>query len=87
MVVPAAAPLRFAPGSGAAAAEIAPTVATTAPMVAGKDFDYNADGTCVELMRGGQRWRYCQIRPMTVGEMSSMADLLRTGRVVGEVVK
>ena len=41
----------------------------------------------VELMRGGQRWRYCQIRPMTVGEMSSMADLLRTGRVVGEVVK
>lgn len=80
-------PLNLAPGSIIPTATIAPTVATTAPMVAGKDFSYNKDGTCVETKRDGRKVKYCQIRPMNIGEMSSVADYLRTGMIQGEVVE
>lgn len=85
-----AAPLRYAPGSGPApTAAPAPTVVTTEPMVAGKDFSHNAAQTCVETTRDsdGARVRFCQETIMSVGAMSSVADFLRTGRIVGEVVK
>lgn len=80
-------PLNLAPGSIVPTVTIAPTVATTAPMVAGKDFSYNSDGTCVETERGGQKVRFCQLRPMNIGEMSSVADYLRTGMIQGGIVK
>lgn len=82
-----AAPLRYAPGSGPATA--VPTVATTPFMVAGKDFSHNDSQTCVETTRDsdGARVRFCQESEMTAGAMSSVADYLRTGMIVGEVVK
>lgn len=83
-----AAPLRYAPGSGPApTAAPAPTVATTAFMQIGKDYEANADGTCVRTRRDGALVEFCQSRPMNIGEMSSVADYLRTGMIVGEKVK
>ena len=81
-----AAPLRYAPGSGPA--QPAPTVVTTAFMVAGEDFSHNDSQTCVETTRDsdGARVRFCQQEIMTAGAMSSVADYLRTGMIVGEVV-
>lgn len=88
VTVPDAAPLRYAPGSGPApTAAPAPTVATTAFMQIGKDYEANADGTCVRTRRDGALVEFCQQRPMNIGEMSSVADFLRTGRIPGEKVK
>lgn len=87
VVQPIAAPLRLAPGSVAPTAAPAPTVATTAMMQVGKDFTANADGTCVQTTRDGAAVQFCQARPMSLAELSSVADYLRTGMIAGEPVK
>lgn len=86
VVVPVAT-ARIAPESYAPTAAPAPTVATTAFMQIGKDFSTNTDGTCVRTQRDGSLVEFCQVRPMSIGEMSAVADFLRTGRIAGEVVK
>lgn len=80
VVVPQA-PARIAPQSQPAPE--APTVATTAPMVAGKDFQAPS-ATCVETERDGAVVHFEQVQDMTPGEMSSVADYLRTGMIKGE---
>ena len=56
-------------------------------MLAGKDFTYNAEQTCVYTVRGADKVQYCQVSEMSMGAMSSVADFLRTGRIPGEVVQ
>lgn len=80
VVVPHA-PARIAPES--APAPEAPTVATTAPMVAGKDFAAPSK-TCVETQRDGATVHFEQLQDLTPAEMSSVADYLRTGMIAGE---
>ena len=77
---------RIAADSIVPSATIAPTVATTAFMQLGTDFTASADGTCVRTHRNGDLVEFCQQRPMNLGEMSSVADYLRTGMIAGTVV-
>ena len=77
---------RIATDSIVPSATIAPTVATTAFMQIGTDFTANANGTCVRTHRNGDLVEFCQQRPMNLGEMSSVADYLRTGMIAGTVV-
>lgn len=77
---------RIAADSIVPSATIAPTVATTAFMQLGTDFTASADGTCVRTHRNGDLVEFCQQRPMNLGEMSSVADYLRTGMITGTVV-
>ena len=84
VVVPQA-PARIAVESQAApTAAPAPTVAVTAPMVAGKDFQA-PNKTCVETQRKGAAVHFEQKQDLTPAEMSSVADYLRTGMIAGEV--
>lgn len=80
VVVPHAAP-RIAPES--APAPEAPTIATTAPMVVGKDFQAPSK-TCVETERKGETVHFEQVQDLTPAEMSSVADYLRTGMIEGK---
>jgi|GEM_PF-2970171 hypothetical protein len=81
-------PLRYAPGSIVPTTAPAPTVAYTAPMVAGKDYGVSSDGRCVITTNThGQRVRFCQDAEWTIGAQSSVADYLRTGMITGEEVK
>lgn len=85
IVQPAAAPLRFAPGS-----EITPVPALVMPTPLSEGKDYTiVDDQCVTATRVGtdKVYKFCAQHPLSQGELKSMADLLRTGRIAGEEVR